>query len=339
MSHSPEPLPEAFVERLARIVPQERWEECLSSFGQEKPTAFRVNALRAAVDEVQHELAQAGFSPAPVDWLPGAFTIEPGERRRLTETAAVSEGRIYIQGLSSMLAPVVLAPQPGERVLDLAAAPGGKTLEMAAMMRNRGEIAAVEVIRSRMYKLGANLHRHGATIVRTYLTDGRTVGRKTPERFDRVLVDAPCSGEARFDPRDPASWRHWGPRKIRESARKQKGLLRSALAALKPGGTLLYCTCSFAPEENEEVVQSVLAPLGDAVEIQPIDLPLPNTQPGLVEWNGNELLPDLARTVRILPDEWMDGFYLCKLSKQRPNRFGPLARRSKHQPGAEGRRR
>jgi len=339
MTDSPERLPEAFVERLARIVPEDRWDQCLSSFACEKPTAFRVNTLRAAVDEVKDELAQAGFSPAPVDWLPGAFTIEPGERRRLTETAAVAEGRIYLQGLSSMLAPVVLAPQPGERVLDLAAAPGGKTLQMAAMMQNQGEIAAVEVIRSRMYKLQANLRRHGATIVRTFLTDGRTVGRKTPERFDRVLVDAPCSGEARFDPRDPATWRNWGPRKIRESARKQKGLLRSALAALKPGGTLLYCTCSFAPEENEEVVHSVLAPFGDPVEIQPIVLPLQNTQPGLVAWNDKGLLPDLARTLRILPDRQMDGFYLCKLGKRQPNRFGPRPRRSNHKRAAGARRR
>ena len=223
MARSEEPLPEAFVERTARIVPPDRWDECLASFAQEKPTAFRVNTLRASVDEVQEELEQAGFALSRVDWLEGAFTIEPGDRRRLTETAAVAEGRIYIQGLSSMLAPMVLAPQPGERVLDLAAAPGGKTLQMTALMHNQGEIAAVEVIRSRMYRLRANLRRHGATIVRTYLTDGRSVGRKTPERFDRVLLDAPCSGEARFDQRDPASWRNWGPRKIRECSHRVGG--------------------------------------------------------------------------------------------------------------------
>ena len=160
-----EPLPELFVERLARIVPSDRWDECLASFAHEKPTAFRVNTLKATVEEVQEELEQAGFALGPVDWLGGAFTVEPGERRRLTETAAVAEGRIYIQGLSSMVAPVVLASQPGERVLDLAAAPGGKTLQMAALMHNQGEIAAVEVIRSRMYRLRANLRRHGATIL------------------------------------------------------------------------------------------------------------------------------------------------------------------------------
>lgn len=94
-------------------------------------------------------------------------------------------------------------------MLDLAAAPGGKTLQMAAMMQDRGRIAAVEAVRTRMFKLQANLRRHGPTIVKTYLTDGRTVGRKTPERFDRVLLDSPCSSEARFQRADPGSWRHW----------------------------------------------------------------------------------------------------------------------------------
>jgi 16S rRNA (cytosine1407-C5)-methyltransferase len=316
MPHSPEPLPEPFIERLARIVPADRLGDCLASFAQEKPTAFRVNTLKRAVEEVRDELEQAGFSLQPVDWLPGALTIDPGERRRLTETAAVAEGRIYIQGLSIMVAPLVLAPEPGERVLDLAAAPGGKTLQMAAMMQNQGEIAAVEPIRKRMYKLRANLRQHGVTIVKTFLTDGRSVGRKTPERFDRVLLDAPCSGEARFDQRDPSSWRNWGPRKIRECARKQKGLLRSALAALKPGGTLLYCTCSFAPEENEMVVDRVLAQLGEVLSVQPIELPFAGPEPGLPHWDGKDLHPALAHTVRILPDRQMGAFYLCKLAKR-----------------------
>ncbi len=328
MAQPLEPLPELFLDRLRRIVPAEQWDVCLASFAQEKLTAFRVNTLKAAVGQVRDELQQAGFCLAPVDWLDGAFMVDPAERRRLTETAAVAEGRIYIQNLSSMVAPMVLAPQPGQQVLDLAAAPGSKTLQMAAMMQNQGQIAAVEVVRTRMFRLQANLRRHGATVVRTYLTDGRTVGKKTPERFDRVLLDAPCSTEARFDRRDPSSWKHWSLRKIRESARKQKGLLRSAVTALKPGGVLLYCTCSFAPEENEQVVHGALARLGDVVEIEPIGLPFPNTQPGLTHWDEKDLHPDLARTVRILPNHQMDGFYLCKLTKRQSMPSYPQRRSS-----------
>lgn len=323
MSQTPEPLPELFVERLGRIVPPDQRERCLASFSAEKPTAFRVNTLKAATIDVRDELARSGFCLAPVDWLDGAFTVDPAQRRSLTETAAVAEGRIYLQNLSSMAAPMVLGPRAGEQVLDLAAAPGSKTLQMAAMMQNQGQIAAVEVVKARMFILDDNLRRHGVTIVRTYLTDGRTVGRKTPERFDRVLLDAPCSGEARFDRRDPGSWQYWSLRKIRESARKQIGLLRSAVLSLKLGGTLLYCTCSFAPEENEGVVHRVLEQMGEVLDVEPVELPFAPTQPGLTHWDGKDLHPDLAGSVRILPDGQMDGFYLCKLTKRksmRPNR-------------------
>jgi 16S rRNA (cytosine1407-C5)-methyltransferase len=187
---------------------------------------------------------------------------------------------------------------------------------MAAMMQNQGHIAAVEVIRARLFKLQASLRRCGVSNVKTYLTDGRTVGRKTPERFDRVLLDAPCSSEARFNRREPSTWKHWSLRKIKECARKQRGLLRSAIASLKPGGTLLYCTCSFAPEENEAIVHGVLTQMGEAIEIEAVRLPLENVQPGITHWEGKDLHPDLARSVRILPDRQMDGFYLCKLVKR-----------------------
>ena len=148
-----------------------------------------------------------------------------------------------------MLATLVLDPQPGEDVLDLAAASGGKTLHIAAKMRNEGKLSAVGPVRGQSFKLQTNLKRYGSEITRTYMTNGRTVGKKTPERFDRVLLDAPCSDESRIHQDDPESWQHWKLRKIKEQARKQYGLIRSASAALKPGGTLLYCTCSFAPEK------------------------------------------------------------------------------------------
>jgi 16S rRNA (cytosine1407-C5)-methyltransferase len=310
-------LPDLFVERLRRIVPAARWDDCLASFGADKPTSFRVNRIKARPDEVLGELAAAGLCPDPVAWCGDAFCLAPGpdRRRRLTETAAVAEGRIYIQDLASVAAPAVLDPQPDEMVLDLAAAPGGKTLHMAALMDGRGTLAAVESVRSRFFRLKANLQTCGATWVRTYLTDGRSVGRKTPERFDRVLLDAPCSGESRFCRSDPKTWRYWSLKKIREAARKQRGLIRSALRALKPGGLLLYCTCSFAPEENERVIHDLLTEKPHEVELVPVRLPLENVQPGLTDWDSRSLHPHLDRAARILPTDRMDGLFLCLLRK------------------------
>jgi 16S rRNA (cytosine1407-C5)-methyltransferase len=317
-----------FVQRLRRIVPADWWDECIKSFRATKPTSLRVNTLCAAVHETAAELAADGFALAPAGWLPEAFVahLDAGERRRLTETHAVRQGRVYIQDLASMTAPLLLGPRPGETVLDLAAAPGGKTIHMAAMMENRGKLSAVESVRPRFFKLRSNLALYGATMVRTYLTDGRSVGRKTPERFDRVLLDAPCSGEARFDQRNPQTWQYWNVKKVKEAARKQKGLIRSALKTLKPGGRLLYCTCSFAPEENERIVHDLLVEKGDAVEVLPAELPLPNTQGGLTTWEGRAFDARLNMATRILPTEKMDGLFLCLLRKAETGPIDPSPR-------------
>ncbi|BBA71169.1 RsmB/NOP family class I SAM-dependent RNA methyltransferase [Geobacter sulfurreducens] len=309
------PLPVPFLALLEEVLPPDLRDACLASFSQEKPTSLRLNPLKGDPDETRRELESAGFDPVPVSWYPLAFTVDGERRRALTESPPFREGRIYIQSLSSMTAPLALAPEPGETVLDLAAAPGGKTAMMAAMMENRGRLSAVEAVRGRFFRMKANLDRQGATMVRTYLTDGRSVGRKCPEMFDRVLLDAPCSSEARFTRLNPESWAHWSPRKVEEAARKQRGLIRSALEALRPGGLLLYCTCSFSPEENELIVNDVLRRDGNNLRVCTVDLPLPNRRPGLTRWKGKELHPDLARSVRILPDRLMDGFFLCLIRK------------------------
>jgi len=310
-----EQLPELFVQRLAEIIPHDRLGECLESFSLPKPTTFRVNSLRTTEEALTGELESEDFRLTRIPWGKGVFAIDPTQRRQLTESAAFSEGRIYIQGLSSILAPMALDPRPGETVLDLAAAPGGKTLQMAAMMENRGRISAVESVKGRFFRLKANLERHGATLVKGYLMDGRAVGTKVPERFDRVLLDAPCSSEARFTTRDEGSWAHWSLRKVKESARKQKRLLDSAFRSLKPGGRLLYCTCSFAPEENEMILNAQLRRYQGQLSIEPLTLPLENIQPGLVEWRGKALNENLVGAVRILPTSEMDGFFLCRLIK------------------------
>lgn len=193
---------------------------------------------------------------------------------------------------------------------------------LAELMENQGWISAVEPVRNRFFKLKTNLQDYGCTIAHLYQTDGRSVGRKVPGRFDRILLDAPCSGEARIRTNDPETYRFWSLRKIREQARKQAGLIRSAFQSLRPGGILVYCTCSFAPEENEMIVSRFLDKTKDARLIPPtIDgapvssIPGIRTQPGLTRWNNKDLYPEINRTLRIVPDEIMDGFFLACLTK------------------------
>lgn len=309
------PLPEAFVRRLEAIVPAEELGGCLASFARPRPTTVRVNTLLARPEEVAAELAALGLTVAPLGWCPEALHLVAGERRALVDSDAVRTGRAYVQGQSSLLATLALDPRPGDEVCDLAAAPGGKTLHIAARMENAGRLAAVEPVRGRFFKLKANVARAGVSIAHLYQKDGRAVGGACPGRFDRVLLDAPCSSEARFSRRDPESWAHWSPRKVAEAAKKQRGLLASALTSLRPGGRLVYATCSFSPEENERVVSDALARHPDA-DVVPWEAPVAPTMAGLTAWEGRELDPRLALATRVLPGPERDGFFLCVLTKR-----------------------
>jgi len=307
-------LPPEFLDRLRRILPPDRYDPVMESFSLPKATTFRVNPLKSDAESLRRELEAAGLHPEPVEWLPGAFRLPASERRALTEHDAFYQGRLYIQNLSSMLAPLLLEPRPGERVLDLAAAPGGKTLMMAGMMEDQGWISAVEPVKERFHKLRRNIEASGATIIHTYMKDGRGVGRAVPEHFDRVLLDAPCSSEAKFRSDDPRTTAYWSLRKVKESQKLQKRLILSAWESLKPGGRLLYSTCSFAPEENEGVIDYLLSRRNDA-RLLPLELPLENTMPGLNSWEKKLFAPQLKRTLRILPTREMDGFFLALLEK------------------------
>ena len=310
-------LPSIFLRRLRSIVGDSHFDSVVRSFAIPKKTAFRVNTLKANPPDVVVELSRIGVPAHSVEWCKHAFWVEPEQREALTHSSPATDGRIYVQGLSSILATLILDPRPGEWNLDLAAAPGGKATHIVALMNNDGKLSVVEPIRKRMYRLADNLKRMGSQISKTYLMDGRKAGRKVPGRFDRVLLDAPCSSESRMRADDPDSCRYWSLRKIREQSRKQAGLIESALSTLKPGGTLLYCTCSFAPEENEFVVSWLLEAAGDGVEVAPIELPLDHWQPGLTRFGDHEFHPAVTATRRILPTAWFDGFFLAKIVKCR----------------------
>lgn len=309
-------LPSSFVRRLIQIHGDDRTPQLPLPAFHDDFTCFRINTLITSIDDAIGALNECGIAASPVPWLAEAFTVEAEKRHDLVRCELVDDGRIYVQGLSSMLATVALDPQPGERVLDLAAAPGGKTLHMAARMNGQGRITAVEAVRDRFFKLQANITRAGAAnMVTAVCKDGATIGQSSPNLFDRVLLDAPCSSEARIRENDPASWRFWSEKKIKQCARKQKSLLRSAFAAARPGGLILYCTCTFAPEENEGVIHHTLDKLGEAVELLPLNLPIDNTMPGLTSWNDKRFDERMPHCRRVLPNDQMDGFFLALLRK------------------------
>ena len=314
MSGSASSLPPAFVERLTEIGAHTGVEVDWSVFGRERATALRCNSLKTDAASLRDELESAGFALRPVPGIDGAFAVGPEQRRALTETRANAEGRLFIQNPSSMVPPLALDPQPGEEVLDLAAAPGGKTSHIAALMGNSGRIAAVDSARPRFFRLRRTLEQLGVTNADTYLRDGAGVWRVRPEHFDRVLLDAPCSGEGRFTTADPGSLAGWSGRKTAQMVRRQRRLLYSAVRALKAGGVLVYCTCTFAPEENELIVEWALRRFG-CLRLEAVEVDLASSSAGLTRWRNSELDPELKRAMRIWPDGLMEGFFVARLRK------------------------
>ncbi len=314
------PLPDSFVSRLQQILPEDRFDSVLASFEEPLDTGFRINTMLRDEDETIADLLAEGVPLQPVEGLAGAYSVPAEGRAELMASRPYADGHVYIQNVSSQLAPLALAPRKGDRVLDLCAAPGSKTGQLSALVGPDGEVTAVEKVRPRFYKLKANVYAQGATNVLPWMGNGAAYWRREPEAFDRVLVDAPCSTEGRFRTHDPETTAYWSARKIREMKSKQVKLLWAGIQALKPGGTLVYSTCTFAPEENESVVAKALRTFGDAIEV--VDAGLPTSGPvaervmaGLTEWRDRPLDPALERTRRVLPDGLLEGFFVARLVK------------------------
>jgi 16S rRNA (cytosine1407-C5)-methyltransferase len=310
-------LPQAFQERLERIVPREKLPQILSSFDAPKNVTFRVNTLKSTPQQLEAKLTDANIAFEAVSWdlLEGVYKISNDDKLSLTQTPMFYDGELYIQNLSSMIPPILLDPKPDETVLDLAAAPGGKTLMLAGMMENTGWLSAVEMQRERFFRLCDNLKMQGVTNAHTYMTDGRSVGKKCPEMFDRILLDAPCSSEARFKTHDPKSMSYWSVHKVKETSKLQQRMLLSAYDALKVGGKLVYSTCSFSPEENESPLNYLLKRHGEHLRTLPINLPFENTQKPLTHWGKEKYDEKIQNAVRILPTDTIDGFFICVLEK------------------------
>jgi len=212
--------------------------------GGRRCTTLRANTLRGSAEALMRFFRDNAVKYRRVPWYSDAFVLAELRERDVQAWPAYAEGRIYLQNLSSMVPALALGPRPGERVLDLAAAPGSKTTQMAALMANSGSILANDADAIRLERLAYNVRLQGCSIVEVRLGWGEKLGELSPESFDRVLLDVPCSGEGRFIVFEPATSRGWSRKGVTESVRLQKKLIASGTRALKPGGVLVYSTCT-----------------------------------------------------------------------------------------------
>jgi NOL1/NOP2/sun family putative RNA methylase len=311
-------LPTEFIERL-HVIAAADFDKVLNSYSGVKRPSIRINTL--IIDEFQcvTRLKELGFELEQVVLFPVAYRVLNKSKRDLTDTDEYKKGWFYIQSLSSML-PVNILLKELEKsdrlnVLDMCAAPGSKTTQMAGVMKNLGHIVANDASKQRIYQLASNLKICGVKNTETLLYKGEFIWKKFGPVFDVVLLDAPCSGEGRFDLNDAKSYEDWSLNKVERLSQLQKQLIFSAVMCLKPGGTLLYSTCTMSPEENEEVIDFVLKKFEGAIDLEKIDLQEHTFADGRLDWNGSTFDERLVKTMRVLPNAVWDGFYVAKIHR------------------------
>ena len=305
MSNPVIPVSPLFLERM-RLLLGDEYPAFAEALDAAPKSGLRVNTLKLT-PEAFKQIAPFELG-SRIPWCPPAFSLLPS-----TFSPGLhpyhKAGLYYLQDPSAMSPAELLAPQPGERVLDLAAAPGGKTTQLAALMRGEGLLVANEIKDKRVGHLAQNVERWGAGNV--------VVTNESPERladhfgafFDRVLVDAPCSGEGMFR-KDMGARADWSPEMVAGCAVRQKNILAVAAKLVRPGGFLLYSTCTFAPEEDEAVVNGLLD------EFEVVTLPhFPGFMSGRPDWADVD--PTLAGAVRLFPHRLDgEGHFVCLLQKK-----------------------
>ena len=297
-------LPELLDRLLKEQYGPARTEQIRACMLHRRPVTLRINPLRVNREEALAQLRQAGAALREVPWYADALVVENLREDALQALPLYEAGGIYLQNLSAMLPPLLLQARPGETILDMAAAPGGKTTQIAALTGNQALITACEK-NVRAQRLQFNLQRQGATRVNVMQEDARHLDDLFS--FDRILLDAPCSGSGTVLLAEGEPQRRMTPDWLKKTADTQRVLLQKALRLLKPGHEMVYATCSILRMENEDVVRRALS-RGEA-ELLPVASALAEQLP--------QLPTTLPGALCVCPDEVHEGFFVARLRKKK----------------------
>ncbi|MFH1916908.1 MAG: RsmB/NOP family class I SAM-dependent RNA methyltransferase [Nanoarchaeota archaeon] len=303
-----------FEERYRKIL-GDRYEEYIDYSTSYIRKAIRVNTLKIDVKRLVSRL-KTRWDLEQVPWAKEGFYIRfkgSDERYDIGNLPEHALGYIYVQDPASMIPPIVLSPKPGDKVLDMCAAPGSKTTQLVALMKNQGVIVANDINADRIKALGLNLQRCG--VANTIITINRGMQlAHSGNTFDRVLVDAPCSGTGTIR-RSLSSLNMWSPHLVRKFAKEQKHLIETGFSVLKKSGTLVYSTCTQEPEENEGVVSWLLEKYPDA-KVEEIKLKIKRSK-AITSWDGEDYHSSVEKCLRIYPqDNDTEGFFVAKIKKK-----------------------
>ncbi len=300
-----EGVPAYLAELLEKQYGKELAERIAAGYAAERAVTLRANPLKTDAQTVRRALAERGIETSDVAWYGDAMIVENAREDALESLEMYERGEIYLQSLSSMIPPMLLGAKPGENVLDMAAAPGGKTTQIAALTGNQAMITACEMNKIRADRLKYNVQRQGATRVTVMNIDSRNMDDLFS--FDRILLDAPCSGSGTVQLGNPRSKGQFNQKFLERTTKQQAALLEKAIRLLRPGCEMIYSTCSVLTQENEQIVARVLKKGG--AEVVPLDLSAFESVP--------QLPVSIPGTLCVCPDALHEGFFVAKLRKKK----------------------
>ncbi len=296
-----EKLPTFLLECLKNQYTESQVEQILEGYSTKRKTTFRVNTLKATKEKVREEFLQNHYEIKEVSWYPNSYLVIKQGTTEITQLECYQKGWIYLQSLSSMLPVLILNPQEKEDILDMAAAPGSKTTQIAMETNNKVHLTACEKDAIRLERLKYNLEKQGVICCHVMKMDARNLDEFFS--FDKVLLDAPCSGSGTISLLEDNPYL-LTEEKLKKFQQTQISLLRKALKVLKPNQRMIYSTCSILKQENEEVIEAIQKEF--KLEILPIDI--------------EDEIPLLKTTIEntkcICPTTEMEGFFLAYLEKK-----------------------
>lgn len=276
----------------------------IQGYLEKRPVTLRVNTLKTNVDNIKKALNESNIKYKEVIWSKDALIIEEADENKIRKLNIYNNGEIYLQSLSSMLPPIILSPKENENILDMAAAPGGKTTQVSALSNGKALITACEKNKVRSERLKYNIEKQGANGICVLVEDARKLNSFLS--FDKILLDAPCSGSGTICLNDEKLEKYFKEELIERSSRVQFELLKKAVEILKPGHEMIYSTCSILKNENENNLLKILK--SGKVEIAPISEEI---------FRDIQVLPvTIEGTICVCPSKLYEGFFIAKLRKK-----------------------
>ena len=273
--------------------------QVFEGYNSSRVVSLRINSIKTTKESIIKTLNKNNISYEEISWYDNALVVNTKEDK-LKKLDIYNNGEIYLQSLSSQLPPLFLNPQESELILDMAAAPGGKTTEIAALSNNKAMITAIEKNKIRSKRLQYNIDKQGAKKVSVLNTDARNLNEYF--MFDKILLDAPCSGSGTFT---NSNFDNFSDDLVERSTKFQKSLITEAIKHLKVGGELIYSTCSILDVENEKIIEYILSN-NKNIELVPLDL---------TNYQDLPQLPTKEGTLCVMPTKYYEGFYVAKIKK------------------------